>query len=179
MWRGRGLLRKKILKPDTPQVLIRRGEPSDASGVIGCMQSVMDEGIFLLGDYYLMTERAERERLSSRSDLTLVADASREVVGVLTLQRGAYRKNRHTATLGIAIKKEYRGAGLGKKMITEALSWARAEGIRKVNLEVFSSNLNAIGLYKNLGFSYEGVRKGQFMINDSLVDDVLMSVWLD
>ena len=91
----------------------------------------------LLGDYYLMTERAERERLGSRSDLTLVANASGEVVGVLTLQRGAYRKNRHTATLGIAIKRGYRGAGLGRKMITEALSWARAEGIRKVNLEVF------------------------------------------
>ncbi len=60
-------------------------------------------------------------------------------------------------------------------MIKEALIWCRDQGILKVNLEVFSVNVNAIKMYRKLGFQYEGVRKNQFMINGKYVDDVLMT----
>ncbi len=172
------MLKKKVLDTDFSFPIVRQGVPSDAGGVIECMQSVMDEEIYLLGEYYLMTERAERERINSRTDLTLVSEARGEIVGVLTLQRGTYKKNRHTGTLGIAVKGGFRGAGLGKKMMQDALEWARNEGLVKINLEVFSSNINAIELYRKLGFEEEGRKKKQFVINGKYVDDVLMSLWI-
>ncbi len=162
---------------------IRRGVPADARGIIECMQSVMDEKIYLVSEYYLLTERGEQERLKNKDDLTLVCEVNGKIVGVTTIQRGMYRKNRHTASLGIAVKKDYRHMHIGTKMIAEAISWSKQQGIDKINLEVFSSNVDAIKAYRKLGFQYEGVRKRQFLIGDQYVDDVLMtyftSAWND
>ncbi len=176
------LLRKKKNPSEVPVgeiPLIRHAEPYDAGGIISCMQAVMDEGVFLLGDYYLVTERMQKEMVLSRNDCTLVADKNKEIVGVLTIQRGSYRKNSHTGTLGIAIRKDFRQQGLGKKMMTAGLEWAKTSGIKKVNLEVFSTNLRAISLYKSLGFVEEGRKKCQFLINNEYVDDILMSLWFE
>ena len=159
----------------TGKYLIRRGVPGDARGIIECMQSVMDEKIYLVSEYYLLTERGEQERLKNKDDLTLVSEVNERIVGVTTIQRGMYKKNRHTASLGIAIMKDFRHMNIGTKMIEDAISWSKTQGIEKINLEVFSSNVNAIKTYRNLGFEYEGVRKKQFMIGNQYTDDVLMT----
>ena len=158
---------------------IRPAEPRDAKKIIECMQSVMDEKIYFVSEYYLYTERGEQERLRNPDDLTLVAEIEGSVVGVLTLQRGIYRKNRHTANLGIAIKNGYRHQGLGTDLITEAINWSKQNGIKKVNLEVFSSNTNAITAYEKIGFEHEGVRRSQFIVDGKYVDDVFMTYWVD
>ena len=156
---------------------IRTAIPSDASGIIECMQSVMSEKIYLVSEVYLYTERGQKEILRNPDDLNLVTVFRREVVGTMNIQRGIYRKNRHTANLGIAIKKEHRGKGFGSEMINRGIRWCREEGIVKLNLEVFSSNEDAIRLYEKLGFKIEGSRKGQFLVDEKYVDDVMMTVF--
>ncbi len=162
-------------KKENLSLSIRKAYPSDARGIINCMQSVMDEKIYLVSEYYLLTERGEQERLKNPDELTLVCNDSDLVVGVLTLQRGMYKKNRHVANLGIAIRRSYRHMNVGTGMIEQAMEWAKNNGIKKVNLEVFSTNANAIKTYRKLGFEYEGLRKSQFFINGQYVDDVLMT----
>jgi RimJ/RimL family protein N-acetyltransferase len=61
----------------------------------------------------------------------------------------------------------------------EALSWARAAGITKVELEVFPHNAPAIALYRKLGFEEEGRRRNLYRIGGHHVDAVLMSIQLD
>ncbi len=156
--------------------IIREAKPSDARGIINCMQSVMDERVFLVGEYYMWTEKGEQDRIRNPDDLTVVCQNGDSIVGVLTLQRGYYRKNRHTAQLGIAVSAGHRHMGIGTKLISYATDWARSRGIRKINLEVFSTNQNAIAAYRKLGFKVEGVRKNQFIIEGAYVDDVLMSL---
>lgn len=160
------------------QYHIRFAEPRDAKGIINCMQSVMDERIYLVSEYYLLTERGEQERIRNLDDMTLVAEFDREIVGVLTIQRGMYKKTRHTASLGIAIISGHRHKGLGYRMIEEAINWCREKGIIKLNLEVFSHNRNAIALYEKIGFQIEGSKKGQFMVEGHYSDDVLMTYWI-
>lgn len=172
LWRGKGLEQVEF-----GEYLIRRGDPRDARGIINCMQSVMDERIYLVSEYYLLTERGEQERIRSPDDLTVVAQKDGEIVGVLTIQRGMYRKNRHTANLGIAIKSSHRRKGLGMKLISSGIDWCRENYVKKLNLEVFSSNKSAIALYEKMGFVIEGVRKKQFVIGGTYVDDVFMTFW--
>jgi len=169
-WHGRERQNENI-----GDYIIRRAEPKDARGIIMCMQSVMDERIYLVGEYYLLTEKGEQERIRNPDDATFVCEKDGEIIGVLTLQRGFHRKNRHTANLGIAIKKGQRHKGIGTKLMEKSFEWCRQNGIKKLNLEVFSSNTNAIALYKKLGFDEEGRRKGQFFIDGVYVDDVLMT----
>ncbi|MCL6091117.1 MAG: GNAT family N-acetyltransferase [Candidatus Thermoplasmatota archaeon] len=159
--------------------IIRKAEPRDAKGVIGCMQSVMDERIYLVSEYYLLTERGEQERIRSPDDLTVICEKEGEIVGVLTIQRGMYKKNRHSANLGIAIKEGHRRRGIGSSLITRGIDWCRDNGVKKLNLEVFSSNKSAIALYQKIGFVEEGTRKNQFIIDGQYVDDVFMTYWID
>jgi Acetyltransferases, including N-acetylases of ribosomal proteins len=156
---------------------IRLANPSDAQGIIDCMQSVMSERIYLISEIYLFSERGQKDLIRNRDDLNIVAVLNREVVGTVNIQRGIYKKNRHTASLGIAVKAEHRNRGLGSEMIRRAIRWSAEQNIIKLNLEVFSSNTGAIALYKRLGFVQEGARKNQFLIGDSFVDDVLMTVY--
>ncbi|MCL5439894.1 MAG: GNAT family N-acetyltransferase [Candidatus Thermoplasmatota archaeon] len=172
------LIRKHVESP-ADMLLIRKAEPRDAKKIIECMQSVMDEHIYFVSEYYLYTERGEQERLRNPDDLTLVASIGDKIPGVLTLQRGVYKKNRHTANLGIAVMNGYRKQGIGSGLIREALRWAGENGIKKVNLEVFSTNVNAIETYRKIGFVQEGARKSQFIINGEYVDDILMTYWID
>jgi RimJ/RimL family protein N-acetyltransferase len=157
---------------------IRKAEQRDAKGIILCMQSVMDERVFLVSEYYLLTERGEQDRIKSPDDLTLVAEAYDDIVGVVTVQRGMYRKNRHTANLGIAIKQQHRSRGLGSELIKASIKWCKDVGVKKLNLEVFSSNTNALRLYEKIGFREEGRRINQFTIDGTFVDDVLMTYFI-
>ncbi|MGC8608941.1 MAG: GNAT family N-acetyltransferase [Thermoplasmata archaeon] len=161
------------------EYIVRKADPSDAYGIINCMQSVMSEQIYLVSEYYLLTEKGEQDRLRNLDDLTLVCALDRKIVGVLTIQRGIYRKNRHTASLGIAIMAGHRHKGLGTRMIKEAILWCEEQEIQKLNLEVFSTNVNAIEAYKKVGFKIEGSRRKQFIINGQYVDDVMMTYFVD
>ena len=165
--------------PNGKKIIIRRAKESDAEGIINCFNDVMSEGIYLLGERYM----GDAEFLSLRikdenNELFLVALDNEKIIGILTLTRESFVKNMHGAFLGIAIIKGYRHQGIGKNMINMSFEWAREVGIEKICLEVFSTNIHAIELYKKMGFEIEGVRKKQFKIAGEYVDDVLMAKFL-
>lgn len=66
----------------------------------------------------------------------------------------------------IAVKKEYRGQGIGRKLIDYIINYANQNKIQKITLEVRRSNTIAINLYKSVGFVTEGVRKKYYMNNE-------------
>ena len=79
----------------------------------------------------------------------------------------------HAGVLGMGILKEFRGRGIGRRLILAALERAREVGIERVELTVYVSNKRAIRLYKSVGFAREGVqRKGRKL--DGVYEDVLM-----
>jgi ribosomal protein S18 acetylase RimI-like enzyme len=63
----------------------------------------------------------------------------------------------HVGVLGMGILSEYRNQGIGSKLIDKAIEHSvKNNGIEKIELEVFESNVNAIKLYEKFGFVYEG-----------------------
>ena len=78
----------------------------------------------------------------------------------------------------IAIVKAYRELGIGHVLIERALAWMKDRSVEKAVLEVFSTNEQAIALYRKFGFEVEGVRRREFKIRGQYVDDVLMAKWL-
>ena len=68
------------------------------------------------------------------------------------------KKTLHRATFGIAILKSDWGQGLGKKILSELIDFAKQAGYEALELEVASSNTSAINLYKDLGFAVYGER---------------------
>lgn len=85
----------------------------------------------------------------------------------------------HIGEMGIIIKKEARGLGLGEKLFKKAME----EGIKKfklriIILDVFKGNKIAQNLYKKLGFQKIGLIKGGEKYYDQYVDNVMMAKYL-
>ncbi len=123
-------------------------------------------------------ERARFRQADGRAGLFLVAVIDGDIVGTSDIARGRHSKNRHTASLGIALRKDARGVGLGRAMIQEMIGWAQSQGIRKLTLGVFASNRPAVALYRKLGFTLEGRLKGQVILQGKPVDELLMALWV-
>jgi putative acetyltransferase len=66
---------------------------------------------------------------------------------------GLYRMDEHTCELRkMYLHADYRGKGLGKRLLEDALAQARDRGFTKVVLETASVLKEAIALYQSYGF---------------------------
>ena len=79
------------------------------------------------------------------------------------------------ADLGLMVAERYRRRGIGKMLLDEAVAWARASGISKLELHVFPWNEPAIALYESFGFEREGYRKRHYARAGEYVDAILMA----
>jgi len=174
------LLRRLLNTRDGRKIEIKKAEREDIRGIIDVFDDVMREEVYLLGEKYLADEDFLGMRLiDEENELFLVAKDNNKVIGVLTLTRERFKKNRHVAQLGIAIRKGYRSMGIGTNLMDLSFQWAREKGIEKICLEVFSTNTVAINLYRKMGFYEECVRKKQFKIRGEYVDDIMMAKFLN
>jgi ribosomal-protein-alanine N-acetyltransferase len=64
--------------------------------------------------------------------------------------------------LGLAIHQQWRGHGLGRRLMAESLRRLRAQGVGEVWLTVEPANATAITLYASLGFARVDHREGYF-----------------
>ena len=102
-----------------------------------------------------------------------------DVVGWCDIIRHRMEGFRHASRMGMGVLPAYRGAGLGRRLLTETLDAARALSIERVELEVFASNTAAIALYEKLGFVVEGHKTRARKIDGTYDDDVIMALLLE
>ena len=95
-----------------------------------------------------------------------------QLIGVAGVRRDVFRGHRHKAHLwGVCVAPGNRGAGVGSKVLTEALGFAKnMPGVTHVHLTVASTNVNAIRLYRSLGFEEIGRESGS-IFDDDATDD--------
>lgn len=71
----------------------------------------------------------------------------------------------------VAVDEEYRGRGIGSKLIKAVLERAHERSVHEIFLEVRKSNVRAQDLYKGFGFTEVGRRKNYYLepLEDALV----------
>lgn len=173
--------KKKIILNDGTGITIRTAEPKDAAGIIGVMKSVMKEKVFTLHetDEYKETPKNEAKKIikfrKSPGKIIIPAFSRNRIIGYATFNNGDLKKTMHSGYLTIFIRKDFRGKGLGKKLMNTLIKWTNSNKlVRKMTLAVFSSNKNAIALYKKVGFKIEGLCPKDVKINGRYYDSVLM-----
>lgn len=107
--------------------------------------------------------------ISAFEDDTLVGNASLSCVF-------DKKKTKHRATFGIAILKRAWGQGLGYKILSELISFAKQAEYEQLELEVVSTNTSAINLYKKLGFVVYGERPRSFKLKNGTYSNELLMV---
>ncbi len=110
----------------------------------------------------------------------LVAERAGTVIGHALLEPLSLAVTAHVFRLTIAVHEGQQGQGVGRALMNELLRWARSNPrVEKVELQVRSSNLPAIELYRSLGFVEEGRKTRRLKVGPNLyIDDVYMALWV-
>ena len=110
-------------------------------------------------------------------DDVLVATVAGDVVGYANVQPPTpLPSNAHVlAVTGLAVAPAVQGRGVGRTLVEAAIRHAAARGARRLTLRVLAPIERARVLYACCGFEVEGVLRGEFLLEGSFVDDVLMA----
>jgi len=144
---------------------LRSPEAADAEAMLNYLKATAAETEFGLSYPEEMTFSTQDEvdfihrYAADAGSILITAFSGEDLVGNASLSRVMDRyKTRHRATFGMAIRKDHWGQGLGRKILSELITFAKSAGYEQLELEVASENATAIALYESLGFVTYGER---------------------
>jgi ribosomal protein S18 acetylase RimI-like enzyme len=106
----------------------------------------------------------------------VAVSADGEVVGWCDVTPMSRPIQAHRGVFGVGLLPQFRGQGIGTKLIKKALAAARAFGLHRVELTVREHNTGAIELYKKAGFEIEGVQRDAVLVDRVYENVVCMAV---
>ena len=66
--------------------------------------------------------------------------------------RPYFKHHRHCYLGFIFVESEFRGRGIAKTILNSLIHWGKSHGLNTFNLDVYSANESAVGVYEKLGF---------------------------
>ena len=174
---------KETLLKNGKTCLLRLAEESDAEMLLEYLKATSGETPYMIREpeevRTSMEEEVEflrRNRENPRA-LHLLAFADGVFAGSCSFAAGSERmRMRHRCSVGISLYRESWGMGIGTALMGEILTGARTAGFEQAELEVVSTNLPAIALYKKLGFQVTGTLPRAFKYKDGTYADFLFMV---
>jgi RimJ/RimL family protein N-acetyltransferase len=167
------------------EITIRPAEPEDSCEIIDTIRSHARERSYVLMEQYgkgIASELDFIRTLDRQRNLLIVAAAGVEVIGCLAGLQADDGKREETAgtlNLGLHLREEFRGKGIGTQMLAYAIDWARERGFKKIEATIFTPNSHSIKLFSNAGFTEEGPRNHRVMMGHEYVDKVVMTKSLE
>ena len=145
-----------------------------------CLDAVACERRYLA---FVQAPPLESAREFVRSNIAhnipqFVAVRGEEVIGWCDISPMRLEGFRHCGRLGMGVHKDFRGRGLGQRLIDRTIADAKQKGLERIELEVFASNTPAIKLYEKVGFVVEGVKKKARKLDDIYDDLVEMALFI-
>ncbi|MEM9063072.1 MAG: GNAT family N-acetyltransferase [Pseudomonadota bacterium] len=96
------------------------------------------------------------------------------IVGWCDIARLGADSRAHCGQLGMGLLPEWRGRGLGRRLVDEALALADALPFERVELDVVADNTAAIALYQRVGFLREGCKIAAWRLGGVTQDLIVM-----
>jgi len=143
-----------------------------------CLDAVAREKRYLAQIEASPLERIQafvRESVANDA-VQFVAVAGQRVVGWADIFPAWPQAIKHRGNLGMGILPEYRGQGIGKRLLEACIAKAWASGITRIELESRADNTAALHLYEGLGFTREAVKRRAMRFDDVYYDVVEMSL---
>jgi ribosomal protein S18 acetylase RimI-like enzyme len=108
----------------------------------------------------------------------LIAIVNQQTVGWCDIIAPPFVGFTHNGRLGMGVLKQYRRRGIGTRLVQEAIGAGRERGLRRIELEVYPSNTDAIDLYRRFGFEFEGRKKNARFLDGQFEDVDIMALLL-
>jgi putative acetyltransferase len=82
----------------------------------------------------------------------------------------------HRGHLGMGVHPDYRGRGLGTRLLQACIAKAWSRGLTRIELEARADNQRAIRLYARLGFVHEAIKRRGMCFDGVYHDAVQMAL---
>jgi len=160
------------------EVVLRQPRWSDLDDLLELHNELIEEEAMIGGDKALTRDQQVDRHAETMKDVekgrsaVVIAEANGKAVGVANARNRGGRL-RHTAGLGVFVRKAYRGQGIGSEMMRELETQARKNDVEVLYLEVYSIS-PAIEFYKRLRYTEYGRLPGGIKYRGGYVDTVSM-----
>lgn len=172
---------KTVLLKDGRTAVLRSPRKEDAPALVEYLKVTAGETEFLVRypEEVTMTVEGEEKYIESQrqspNDCTILCEIDGRYAGNAGFCVSSRIKMRHRGNIGIALRKEYWGLGLGTILMQELIDLGRSMGLRQMELEVFQGNERAMALYRKMGFTVTGTRPEAACLRDgTYIDEYIM-----
>jgi len=104
------------------------------------------------------------------------------IIQLENIDIGYFRVSQHSKSnrnicIGADMHKDFRGKKLAYPAYVEFLSFLFSKyHLNKISLEVLSTNIRALSLYRKVGFIQEGIKRQEVLKHDNYIDSIVMSI---
>jgi RimJ/RimL family protein N-acetyltransferase len=151
---------------------------ADIPGFHATLDAVAQEASFLRGNRAPPFDAVASFVLSNienRNPQSVAVTQEGQVIGWCDIVRGRGAHEAHLGELGMGVVAEWRGRGVGKRLLVETVAAADLERILRIELSVHSDNPRAISLYRHFGFVEEGRKIKARLKSPAPVDVIMMA----
>ncbi|WP_020639142.1 GNAT family N-acetyltransferase [Amycolatopsis balhimycina] len=162
-----------------PSVTVREVREDDWPQIWPIIHDVITEQQTFSYDPTMSELDARRMWLLGTPARAVVAAHGDRVVGTANMYANRPGPGSHIASGSLMVAREARGAGAGRALTVDMITWARRSGFAAIQFNaVVDVNTAAVRLYESLGFVTLGTAPGAFR-HPTLGDVGLRIMWLD
>ena len=174
---------KEIKLKDGRDALFRSPSEDDAEEMLQFIIKASGETDFLMkfpeeyADFTLEEEKAFiRGSYDNENGMMIACYVDGRIAGNCMISFHTGEKDRHRASVAIALLQEFWNLGIGTRMFEEMFQVAEARGgVRQIELEYIEGNTRARALYEKMGFRITGIKPDAIRMKDgSFVNEYMM-----
>ena len=134
------------------EVVLREYLEGDLDKIVRLDESCFDEE-------FRFDQRSMKAYVEAPNAVSLIAEKEGEIVGfvIVHIDHAATGWRGYVVTLDVAA--EFRRRGLAKYMMQAAELLAKADGVQRMELHVFTENASAIRFYEQMGYERAAMRR--------------------
>src|SRR6267143_3780266 len=187
MTRTRHIL-KRFSLANGQEVILRVIRPRDVDSLLSFFNGLVDErghdreSQLHAGFDKKFTRRQEAQYIRQILDhiekdeaVNIVAEVDGRIVANGGVARGKYSDTNRHGSLGLTVSGDYRGHGIGSKMIQTLLTESRGLGLESVDVEFLATNKSAQRAYTRAGFKRAGIIPRKIFRNGEYFDAMIMA----
>ena len=173
---------------DGRRVILRAAGPGDLDGLLSFINGLVKEkrrdrsSPLYVGFDKKLTRKQEAKWLAERikgiregNVISILAEIDEKIIADGEVTRGRYDDSQHHGQVGLTIISEYRGQGIGRKMIATLVKESRRAGLQSLEVEFLASNKTAQRAYEREGFRRAGVIPRKIFRNGKHFDGLIMA----
>ena len=181
-------LYKRFVLANGEQVTLRILRPQDVDSLLTFFNRLVDAKVhdrksqLHSGFDKKFTRRQEAQyirevldRVEKDEAVNIIADMGDKIVASGGVARGKYDDTHRHGSLGLTVSQEYRGHGIGSRIIQTLVAESRRLGLKSIDVEFLAINKSAERVYKRAGFKKAGIIPSKIFRNGEYFDAVIMA----